>query len=285
MSDVKSLGVVGAGQMGAGIAQVAAQVGIDVVVTDIARAQLDGAKAGIAKRLQRVVDKGKLTAEDAAAAAGRIRYATDMEALSGCDFIVEAVTEHPDLKAKVWQGIVAVAREDAIAASNTSSISITKLAAATGRADRFIGMHFMNPVPVMRLIEVIRGLETSEATFAATKALGERMGKTIVCSRDFPGFIVNRVLIPMINEAIFALYEGIASPEDIDAAMQLGTNQPMGPLTLADFIGLDTVLAIAEVLHQGLGDPKYRPCPLLKQYVAAGRLGKKSGRGFFDYTR
>ena len=214
---------------------------------------------------------------------GRILTSSDISSLADCDMVIEAVTENEALKIKVLQLIDELLRPEAILASNTSSISITTLAAATSRPQKFIGMHFMNPVPVMKLVEVIRGLETSDETYEITRILAERLGKTVVVARDFPGFIVNRVLIPMINEAIYALYEGIASAEDIDAAMKLGTNQPMGPLTLADFIGLDTVLAIAEVLHDGLGDPKYRPCPLLRQYVAAGRLGRKVGRGFHRY--
>lgn len=280
---VDVLGVVGAGQMGAGIAQVAALSGLHVVLTDISTDQLDRARSGIARRLDRMVSKGRIAASDVEAAVARIGYHTAIDALAPCGFVVEAVTERRDLKVAVLQQIHQTVEASAIIASNTSSISITELASACGRGERFIGMHFMNPVPVMKLVEVIRGLETSDAAFEATAALSERLGKTIVTSKDFPGFIVNRVLIPMLNEAIFALFEGVASAEDIDAAMKLGTNQPMGPLTLADFIGLDTVLAICEVLHDGLGDPKYRPCPLLKQYVAAGRLGKKSGRGFFTY--
>ena len=280
---IQRVGVLGAGQMGAGIAQVAAMSGYDVVMTDISEAQLERAKAGIEKSLGKLVAKERLSSADKDAALTRLTLASDMSAHAGADIVIEAVTEHEPLKRELLSQLDAVLGEDAILASNTSSISITRLAAATSRPERFIGMHFMNPVPIMKLVEVIRGLETTDATYAATRTLAEAMGKTVVVAQDFPGFIVNRVLIPMLNEAVFALYEGVASAEDIDAAMKLGTNQPMGPLTLADFIGLDTVLAIAEVLHEGLGDSKYRPCPLLRQYVDAGRLGRKVGRGFFDY--
>ena len=280
---IQTVGVLGAGQMGAGIAQVAAMSGYDVVLTDISQAQLDRAMAGMEKSLKKLVAKERLSAADKEATLARLSLGTEMSAHSGSDLVVEAVTEHEPLKIQLLTQLDAVLGPEAILASNTSSISITRLAAATERAERFIGMHFMNPVPIMKLVEVIRGLETSDETYEATRALAEAMGKTVVVAQDFPGFIVNRVLIPMLNEAVFALYEGVASAEDIDAAMKLGTNQPMGPLTLADFIGLDTVLAIAEVLHDGLGDSKYRPCPLLRQYVDAGRLGRKAGRGFFDY--
>lgn len=280
---IQTVGVLGAGQMGAGIAQVAAMSGYDVVLTDISQAQLDRAMAGMEKSLKKLVAKERLSAADKEATLARLSLGTEMSAHSGSDIVVEAVTEHEPLKIQLLTQLDAVLGPEAILASNTSSISITRLAAATERAERFIGMHFMNPVPIMKLVEVIRGLETSDETYEATRALAEAMGKTVVVAQDFPGFIVNRVLIPMLNEAVFALYEGVASAEDIDAAMKLGTNQPMGPLTLADFIGLDTVLAIAEVLHDGLGDSKYRPCPLLRQYVDAGRLGRKAGRGFFDY--
>ena len=269
--------------MGAGIAQVAAMSGYDVILTDISEAQLERAKAGMDKSLSKLVAKERISSADKDAALARLHLGTDMGAHGEADIVVEAVTEHEPLKLELLRKLDEVLKPEAILASNTSSISITRLAAVTTRAERFIGMHFMNPVPITKLVEVIRGLETSDTTYAETKALAEAMGKTVVLAQDFPGFIVNRILIPMLNEAVFALYEGVASAEDIDAAMKLGTNQPMGPLTLADFIGLDTVLAIAEVLHEGLGDPKYRPCPLLRQYVDAGRLGRKVGRGFFDY--
>ncbi len=280
---IEQVGVLGAGQMGAGIAQVAAMSGYKVVLTDISEEQLKRALAGMDKSLSKLVAKERISADAKDAALARIVTSTDMNAHANADIVVEAVTEQESLKVQLLKQLDEVLAPEAILASNTSSISITRLAAATQRAERFIGMHFMNPVPIMKLVEVIRGLETTDATYAATRELAEAMGKTVVVAQDFPGFIVNRVLIPMLNEAVFALYEGVASAEDIDAAMKLGTNQPMGPLTLADFIGLDTVLAIAEVLHVGLGDSKYRPCPLLRQYVDAGRLGRKVGRGFFDY--
>ncbi|MGM0577320.1 MAG: 3-hydroxybutyryl-CoA dehydrogenase [Myxococcota bacterium] len=280
---IHSVGVVGAGQMGAGIAQVAAVSHMDVTVRDVSEGQLERAKAGIDKSLSKLVNKERLSEEDKQGALERLTFTTDISALEECDLVVEAATEDEELKRAIFAELDEVVKDDAILASNTSSISITRLAAVTSRPQRFIGMHFMNPVPIMKLVEVIRGLETSDETFEVTRILAERMGKTVVEARDFSGFIVNRILVPMLNEAVFALHEGVASAEDIDKAMKLGTNQPMGPLTLADFIGLDTVLAIAEVLHEGLGDPKYRPCPLLRQYVDAGRLGRKVGRGFFTY--
>ncbi len=281
---ITSCGVVGAGQMGAGIAQVAAMAGLDVTLTDISAAQLERAQAVIDKSLTKLVSKEKISSGQREDALARLTLSQDVAALGAADLLVEAATEDEGLKKKIFRQLDGIARDGAILASNTSSISITRLAAVTRRPEAFIGMHFMNPVPIMQLVEVIRGLETSDATWEATRDAAERMGKTVVVARDMPGFIVNRVLIPMLNEAVYALYEGVASAGDIDQAMKLGTNQPMGPLTLADFIGLDTVLAIAEVLHDGLGDPKYRPCPLLRQYVDAGRLGRKTGRGFFSYS-
>jgi 3-hydroxybutyryl-CoA dehydrogenase len=281
--DVKTLAVVGAGQMGAGIAQVAAQNGISVVLVDVDSQLVEKGLAGIRAQLDRAVGKGKLKADDAQAVFARLKGAGSTQDAAQADFAVEAVTENEAVKKKVFQDLARALRPDAILATNTSSIPITRIAASVPRPERVIGMHFMNPVPVMQLVEIIRGAQTSDATYAATRALAEKMGKTTVLSKDMPGFIVNRILIPMLNEACFALQEGLASPEDIDTAMKLGTNVPMGPLTLADFIGLDTCLSIAEVLHKGLGDDKYRPAPLLRQYVDAGWLGRKSKRGFFQY--
>ncbi|NDF15366.1 3-hydroxybutyryl-CoA dehydrogenase [bacterium] len=269
--------------MGQGIAQTAAQSGFKVIVID---QNLEAAQRGVAKigsQLEKLVAKQKLSADDAARVMGNLNAGASASDLKNCDLIIEAVSENLALKKKIWAEVDAAAKPSALFASNTSSISITELAAATRRPTQFAGMHFMNPVPVMKLVEVIRGIQTSDATFAAIRGAAEKMGKTFVVARDMPGFAVNRILMPMINEAVYALYEGIASIEDIDTAMKLGTNQPMGPLTLADFIGLDTCLAIMEVLHEGLGDSKYRPCPLLRQYVTAGWLGKKSGRGFYTY--
>jgi len=284
IESIATLGIVGAGQMGGGIAQVAAQGGYRVLLAD---ASVDLAEAGrqrIRKFLDRAVAKGRIPEEEAAAALERITPTADLSSFAEVDFVVEAVSENFELKASIFETIDGVAKPGAILASNTSSISITKLAARTSRPEDFIGMHFMNPVPVMKLVEVISGLRSSDETLRTTVALAESLGKTCVEAKDFAGFAVNRILMPMINEAFFALYEGIASAEGIDAAMKLGTNQPMGPLTLADFIGLDTCLAIMEVLHDGLGDAKYRPCPLLRQYVDAGLLGRKNGRGVYDYT-
>ncbi|RMG19677.1 MAG: 3-hydroxybutyryl-CoA dehydrogenase [Deltaproteobacteria bacterium] len=280
---VKRLGIVGAGQMGSGIAQVAATSGIEVILVDLSDEVLDRARKGIEKRLARAVEKGRHSPEEKEAALGRIQTAVARHALAECDFVVEAVVENEAVKKEIFADLDRICRKDAILASNTSSISITRLAAATRRPGQVIGMHFMNPVPVMKLVEVIRGIATTDETHAATRALAETMGKTCVDAKDYPGFIINRILLPMINEAFYALMEGVASAEDIDAGMKLGTNQPMGPLTLADFIGLDTCLSIMEVLHEGLGDAKYRPCPLLRQYVDAGWLGRKTGRGVYTY--
>lgn len=275
--------VVGAGQMGAGIAQVALQAGFQVTLTDVSEASLAKGKAGIEKGLSKLVEKGKLDAAAKDAALKKLSTATAILDVKNVDAGIEAVTENEDLKKKIFKDLDQVVRPGGLLASNTSSIPITRIGASTKRPEAVIGMHFMNPVPIMALVEIIRGAATSDETYAATKAMAEKMGKTTVVSKDFPGFIVNRILIPMLNEACFALAEGIATVEDIDTAMKLGTNVPMGPLTLADFIGLDTVLSIAEVLHKGLGDSKYRPSPLLRQYVEAGWLGKKSGRGFYKY--
>ena len=275
--------VVGAGQMGAGIAQVALTSGIKVTLVDAQPAALEKGKGRIEGGLAKLVEKGKLDDGKRKEALARLSTAGAISDARGAQMGIEAVTENEELKKKLFKELDAVIAPGGIIASNTSSISITRLAAVTGRPDAVIGMHFMNPVPLMQLVELIRGAATSEATYTATRVLAEKMGKTCVVSKDMPGFIVNRILIPMINEAVFALGEGIGSAADIDTAMKLGTNQPMGPLALADLIGLDTCLSIAEVLHKGLGEDKYRPAPLLRQYVDAGWLGKKSGRGFHQY--
>ena len=274
--------VVGAGQMGAGIAQVFAQHGHEVLLNDVDEGRIRRGLDGIAKILDRNVERGRMTAEQRGTVLEHIDARPHLHDLDVA-LAIEAATEHVETKLELFRNLDENTPPEAILASNTSSISITRLAAVTGKPDRVIGMHFMNPVPVMALVEVIRGLATSEATAKAILDLARALGKTPVESRDFPGFVVNRILLPMINEAIYAVYEGVASIEDVDVAMKLGTNQPMGPLALADFIGLDTCLAILEVLHEGLGDPKYRPCPLLRNYVTAGWYGKKSGRGFYTY--
>jgi 3-hydroxybutyryl-CoA dehydrogenase len=280
---IKSVGVLGAGQMGNGNAHTFAQYGYEVLRYDIGQPQLDKALATIRQNLERQAKKGTIPEELVNATLGRIRTTLSLNDFSAVDFVVEAATENEALKLEIFRQLDAVAKPAAILASNTSSIPITRIASVTQRPAQVIGMHFMNPVPLMKLVEVIRGHATSEATFAVTAELVVKLEKEMAVAQDYPGFIVNRVLIPMINEAIFALYEGIASAEDIDKGMKLGTNQPMGPLTLADFIGLDTVLAIANVLYDGFKDPKYRPCPLLVKMVNAGYLGKKSGRGFYTY--
>jgi 3-hydroxybutyryl-CoA dehydrogenase len=276
--------VLGAGTMGNGIAQVFAQGGHPVVLRDVDQKALDRALSTVDKSLGKLVEKGKLTAEDRAASFGRIKATTSLEDVASADLVVEAVVENLGVKQQVFGELDRLTAASAILASNTSSISITKLGAATRRPDKVIGMHFMNPVPLMTLVEVIRGQATSDETMATVMDLSRALGKTPVEANDFPGFVANRVLMPMINEAIYALYEGVAKPEAIDQVMKLGMNHPMGPLTLADFIGLDVCLAIMEVLHEGLGDPKYRPCPLLRRMVDAGWLGRKSGRGFYTYA-
>jgi 3-hydroxybutyryl-CoA dehydrogenase len=277
---VRRITVIGAGQMGAGIAQVAAVAGFDVTLTDVAAGQLERAIMVMQGSLTKLVEKGRLAQADSEAAVLRIRTSAE---IADADLLIEAATENVDLKLRIFAEMDAVASEGAILASNTSSIPITRLAAATGRPQAVVGMHFMNPVPLMPLVEVIRGLETSDETARSVRAAAEAMGKTVAEANDFPGFISNRILVPMINEAVYCLMEGVGDRESIDAVMKLGMNHPMGPLELADLIGLDTCLAIMEVLHSGLGDDKYRPCPLLRSYVEAGRLGRKSGRGFYEY--
>lgn len=280
---IQMIGILGSGQMGGGIAQTAAQAGFGVLLADQSLEAAREGKSKIAGQLKKLVEKGKMNEPDSQKILGLIQPVASIQEFSDADLLIEAVSENPELKFKIFKQLDEVAKKDALLASNTSSISITEIAAKTKRPDQVAGMHFMNPVPVMKLVEGIRGIQTSDDTFKAIRIAAERMGKTFVEARDFPGFAVNRILMPMINEAVTALHEGVASVEDIDTAMRLGTNQPMGPLTLADFIGLDTCLAIMEVLHRGLGDSKYRPSPLLKQYVAAGWLGKKTGRGFYRY--
>jgi 3-hydroxybutyryl-CoA dehydrogenase len=281
---IESIGVVGAGQMGNGIAHVAALAGYTVSLTDVSQSALENALGAIQKNLGRMLKKERITPDQASAALSRIRLGTELSMHDGAQLVIEAATENVDLKYRIFEQLTQATSPETLLATNTSSISITAIAAHTDRPEKVVGMHFMNPVPVMKLVELIRGLATSDETFEAVRIASERMGKTTVEARDMPGFLVNRVLMPYINEAVFALYEGIGSVEHIDTAMKLGTNVPMGPLTLADFIGLDTCLAIMEVLHSGMGgDSKYRPCPLLRKYVEAGWLGRKSGRGFYDY--
>jgi 3-hydroxybutyryl-CoA dehydrogenase len=280
---IQKLGVVGGGQMGQGIAQVAAQAGLDVMMVDVTRAQADAAVGKLKKTLDRLVEKGKLDGATRDQTLSRLSAGDGIPALSDRDFVIEAAPEQEALKLEMFGALGKALPPEAILASNTSSISITKLAAASGRPDKVIGMHFMNPVPLMKLVEIVRGLPTSDATYKLTLELAQRFGKTTIAARDIPGFIVNRMLIPLLNEACYGLYEGLGTAGDIDVGVKLGLNHPMGPLELADLIGLDTCLAIANVLHHELGDDKYRPCPLLRQYVAAGWLGRKSGRGFYVY--
>jgi 3-hydroxybutyryl-CoA dehydrogenase len=283
MMTINRIGIIGAGTMGNGIAQVFAQSGHDVRLVDAVAPALDRAKAAIEKSLGKFVEKGKMTAADRDAAVGRLSTGTDIGALAEVDYVVEAIVEDIQAKRDLFRQLDTITRPDVILSSNTSSISITALGAATKRPDKVLGMHFMNPVPLMTLVELIRGQATSAGSMQTASALCTTLGKTPVEAADYPGFIANRILMPMINEAIYALMEGVGTPEAIDTVMKLGMNHPMGPLTLADFIGLDVCLAILEVLHGGLGDPKYRPCPLLRRMVAAGHLGRKSGRGFYSY--
>ena len=281
--NISTFGVIGAGQMGNGIAQVAATAGLNVIMSDIKIEFAEKGLANITKILGKNVDKGKITAEDKAAILARIKITADLKDMVDADFVVEAATENETLKFQIFKALDEICKPDVILSSNTSSIPIGRIAAQTGRPDKVIGMHFMNPVPVMKLVEVIRGLATSDETFQTTRDLALKFGKTPALSDDFPGFIANRILMPMINEAVFALYHGVGTREDIDTVMKLGMNHPMGPLALADLIGLDTCLAIMETLYEGFKDSKYRPCPLLRKYVEAGWLGRKVGRGFYAY--
>jgi 3-hydroxybutyryl-CoA dehydrogenase len=280
---VSTIGIIGAGQMGAGIAQVAAQAGLTIVLNDVSDEMLSRGLLGIERNLDRMIQRGRFKPDERDRVLRHIEITTNLDQLATSDFVVEAVVESEEAKIDLFQKLDKICPPEVIFASNTSSISITRMGARTSRADRFIGMHFMNPVPAMRLVEIIRGLATSPETYETTRRLAERLGKETMTAEDFPGFIVNRILLPMLNEAIYTLYEGVGGVSDIDTAMKLGTNQPMGPLELADLIGLDTCLAIMEVMHRVFGDDKYRPCPLLKKYVDAGYLGRKVGRGFYKY--
>ncbi|MDR2990687.1 MAG: 3-hydroxybutyryl-CoA dehydrogenase [Burkholderiaceae bacterium] len=283
--EIQTVGIVGAGAMGNGIAQAFAVTGFPVVMVDIAQAAVDKGLATIGKSMDRLIVKGKLTEADKAAALARIQGSTRYDDLKGVQLVVEAATENPEIKRAILKQLDALLAPEAIIATNTSSISITELAAVTGRADRFVGMHFFNPVPMMALVEIIRGLQTSDATHDTAKAVAVKLGKSPISVRNSPGFAVNRLLVPMINEAFYVLAEGLATPEDIDAGMKLGCNHPMGPLALADLTGLDVCLAVMEVFHHEFGDSKYRPCPLLREYVTAGRLGRKTGRGVYSYAK
>jgi 3-hydroxybutyryl-CoA dehydrogenase len=280
---LRRIGVIGSGQMGGGIAHVCALAGYDVVVTDVSDDALQRGREAIDRNLSRQVSRGKIHEEEKDAALGRIHMGLDYALFGDCDMVIEAATEKEEIKREIFKRLTPALRPDALIATNTSSISITRLASSTDRPGKFIGMHFMNPVPIMTLVELIRGIATDEDTFALTRELALKLGKTPVAAEDFPAFIVNRILLPMINEAVYTLYEGVASVEAIDTAMKLGANHPMGPLELADFIGLDTCLSVMQVLYEGLADSKYRPCPLLVKYVEAGWLGRKASRGFYDY--
>ncbi len=280
---IKTVGVIGAGQMGNGIAHVSALAGYDVFLNDLKKEAVEQALETMSHNMDRQVSKGLISQDDKDAALARVKYAKDLKALGNCDLVIEAATEEEDIKRKIFVDLCPVLKPEASIASNTSSLSITRLASVTDRPERFIGMHFMNPVPVMELVELIRGIATEDETFTATRAFVASLNKTIAVSEDFPAFIVNRILLPMINEAVYTLYEGVGTVDAIDKAMRLGAHHPMGPLELADFIGLDTCLSVMQVLYEGLADSKYRPCPLLVKYVEAGWLGRKSQRGFYDY--
>jgi 3-hydroxybutyryl-CoA dehydrogenase len=280
---LRRIGVIGAGQMGAGIAHVCALAGFEVALTDIGEEALQRGRETIDRNLSRQISRGKIREADRRAALDRIRTGLDYALFGDCDMVIEAATEKEEIKREIFKKLIPTLKPEALIATNTSSISITRLASSTDRPGKFIGMHFMNPVPVMSLVELIRGIATDDETFALTRDLALKLGKTPVAAEDFPAFIVNRILLPMINEAVYTLYEGVGSVEAIDTAMKLGANHPMGPLELADFIGLDTCLAIMQVLYEGLADSKYRPCPLLVKYVEAGWLGRKTSRGFYDY--
>ncbi len=282
-TDIRTVGIVGTGQMGSGIGQVAAQAGMAVLLYDVNQEIVDRALGNIQKGLVRLTDRGKLSLDEQDAILGRLRGTAVLEDLSGADVIIEAAPEDSAIKEDIFRKLDHVARPEVILASNTSSISLTQLGAVTNRPEKVIGMHFMNPPVVMQLVEIVRGLATADETYTTIDGLAKKMGKTTIQAKDYAGFVVNRILLPMINEAIYALYEGVGGVEDIDQGMKLGTNQPMGPLALADLIGLDTCLAVLERLHHGLGDDKYRPCPLLRNYVAAHYLGKKTGKGFYEY--